>query len=107
MGPLGPFFPKYSETKRGQGRIPPAPNHKWAHLSPILAPISTIPKWTKGPQDPNWPRTTSLPPSINGIPQPPDDTSSGPARLSLNAGEELSFINVPCTKASRCGAYMV
>ncbi|MBW0515256.1 hypothetical protein O181_054971 [Austropuccinia psidii MF-1] len=98
--------------KGAKGRSTPVPkarwvpNHKWAHLSPILAPISAIQKWPKGPQDPNWPRTTSEPPSTNGLWQLKEATSSGPARLPLKSGEDLS-INVPCTKGSRHGAYMV
>ncbi|MBW0526892.1 hypothetical protein O181_066607 [Austropuccinia psidii MF-1] len=39
IGPLGPFWPKSNEAKRGQGGQLPTfkarwdPNHKWAHLS--------------------------------------------------------------------------
>ncbi|MBW0466055.1 hypothetical protein O181_005770 [Austropuccinia psidii MF-1] len=84
MGPLGPFWPKSNEAKRGQGGSAPAPkarwvpNHKWAHLSQFWCLISSIPKWTKGPQDPNWP------PPTNNLWQPPEPTSSGAARLSPN-----------------------
>ncbi|MBW0487674.1 hypothetical protein O181_027389 [Austropuccinia psidii MF-1] len=59
VGPLGPFWPKFNEAKRSQGGGPPAPkarcisNHKWAHLSPILAPDpknSKLAKRTPGPR---------------------------------------------------------
>ncbi|MBW0528941.1 hypothetical protein O181_068656 [Austropuccinia psidii MF-1] len=93
--------------KEALGEVHQPPNHKWAHLSPILVPISTIAQWPKGPQNPNWPRTTGFPPSNNGLWQPPGATSSGPERLPLNSGEDLSCINVPRTKGSRHGAYMV
>ncbi|MBW0495786.1 hypothetical protein O181_035501 [Austropuccinia psidii MF-1] len=55
MGPLGPFWPKSNEAKRGQGGSPSAPksrwipNHKWAHLSQL---------WPQNPINPKWPKTT-------------------------------------------------
>ncbi|MBW0493413.1 hypothetical protein O181_033128 [Austropuccinia psidii MF-1] len=42
----------------------------------------------------------------HGLWKPPGPTSSGPERHPLNSGENLSFIHVPCAKASRRGAYM-
>ncbi|MBW0562203.1 hypothetical protein O181_101918 [Austropuccinia psidii MF-1] len=56
MRPLGPFWPKYNEAKRGQGGGPPAykarwvPNHKWAHLSQFWPPNLNNPK--NGQKDP-------------------------------------------------------
>ncbi|MBW0478182.1 hypothetical protein O181_017897 [Austropuccinia psidii MF-1] len=59
VAPLGPFWPRSNDTKRGQGGKPPAlkarwvPNHKWTHLSQFWPPISTLPKipqTTPGPK---------------------------------------------------------
>ncbi|MBW0482709.1 hypothetical protein O181_022424 [Austropuccinia psidii MF-1] len=53
VGTLGPYWPKYNDSKRDQGGQPPdlkarwVPNHKWAHLRQILAPISMFPKMAK------------------------------------------------------------
>ncbi|MBW0471378.1 hypothetical protein O181_011093 [Austropuccinia psidii MF-1] len=106
--PMGPFWPNSNESKRGQGGNPPAPkvrwvpNHKLAHLSQFWPPISTFPKMAK-----RTPRTTFWPLSTPGLWQPPEATSSSPARFPLNSGEELPFTNVICAKGFRCGAYMV
>ncbi|MBW0512135.1 hypothetical protein O181_051850 [Austropuccinia psidii MF-1] len=66
MGPLGPFWPKSNEAKRGPGGSPPAPkarwvqNHKGAHLSPILAPNLNNPKMAKRtPRTTGWPLETT------------------------------------------------
>ncbi|MBW0573817.1 hypothetical protein O181_113532 [Austropuccinia psidii MF-1] len=107
MGHLGPFFYRSNDAKRGEGGSPPAsntrwdPNHKWAHLSPILAPNPNDPKWTKGPQT-----QTGQEPQVIHF-QPPETSDQLKKELLLNSGEDLSFINVPCTKGSSCGAYMV
>ncbi|MBW0464204.1 hypothetical protein O181_003919 [Austropuccinia psidii MF-1] len=56
-------------------------------------------KRTPGPQisqDEPW-----TPPSTHGLWKTPGATSLGPARLSLNSGEDLSFIHGPCTKGYR------
>ncbi|MBW0520044.1 hypothetical protein O181_059759 [Austropuccinia psidii MF-1] len=59
MGPLGPFWPKSNEAKRGQGGQPPTlkamwdPNHKWAHLGQCWPSISPVPQMairTPGPK---------------------------------------------------------
>ncbi|MBW0512055.1 hypothetical protein O181_051770 [Austropuccinia psidii MF-1] len=97
MGPLGPFWPKYNETKRGQ---PPAPKPQVGSPEPILAPNLNIPK--NGQKDPRTkigkePHFGHL--STSGLQKPPDqDQQDSP----LSSGEELSF-----TKGFRHGAYMV
>ncbi|MBW0476786.1 hypothetical protein O181_016501 [Austropuccinia psidii MF-1] len=107
MGPLGPFRLKSNEAKRSQGgnstslKARLVSNHKWTHLSSILVPISKIPKMAK-----RTPGITFRPLPMNGLWQPPEGAISGPERLPLNSGEDLSFINVPHTKGSRHGAYM-
>ncbi|MBW0547661.1 hypothetical protein O181_087376 [Austropuccinia psidii MF-1] len=101
MRPLGPFWPKYNETKKGprgqstisQGQVGPKP--QVGHLSQFWPQSQQSQKWPKGPQDPNWPLPT------------PEATSSGPERSPLNSGEDLSFTNLLHTKGSRCGAYVV
>ncbi|MBW0503643.1 hypothetical protein O181_043358 [Austropuccinia psidii MF-1] len=51
--PLGPFWAKSNEAKRGQGVQPPTfkarwvPSHKWTHLSQIWPPIPPVPQMAK------------------------------------------------------------
>ncbi|MBW0538453.1 hypothetical protein O181_078168 [Austropuccinia psidii MF-1] len=88
--PLGPFWPKSHESKRGQGGNPPAPKARWVPPEPIFAPNLNNPKnGQKGT------RKHIL------------ATSSGSERFPLNSGEDLSFTNVIHTKGSRRDAYMV
>ncbi|MBW0544301.1 hypothetical protein O181_084016 [Austropuccinia psidii MF-1] len=47
MGPLGAFWPKSNEVKRGKGGQPPALKARWTHLSQFWPPISTFPKMAK------------------------------------------------------------
>ncbi|MBW0469937.1 hypothetical protein O181_009652 [Austropuccinia psidii MF-1] len=83
MGPLGPFWPKSNEAKRGQGGSSSAlkarwvPNHKWPQFSPW--PLAT----TRGHQLS----------SKQGFPS--------------SSGEDFSFLNAPRTQGSRSGAYIV
>ncbi|MBW0552867.1 hypothetical protein O181_092582 [Austropuccinia psidii MF-1] len=113
MGPLGPFWPKSNEDKRGLGGSPPAPKARWvpkhkcAHLSQFWPQTQPSQRWPKGPQDPNWPRTTVWPFSTPGLWKPPEAIRSGPERFPLNSWEDISLTNVLHTKGSRCGAYMV
>ncbi|MBW0474682.1 hypothetical protein O181_014397 [Austropuccinia psidii MF-1] len=69
------------------------------------------PKPQVGPPEPNFGPNLNNPkngqePQV-GLWKPPEATISGPERLSLNSGEDLSFTNVPSTKGSRHDAYMV
>ncbi|MBW0483790.1 hypothetical protein O181_023505 [Austropuccinia psidii MF-1] len=88
--PLGPFWPKYNEEKRGQGGQPPTfkarwdPNHKLAHLSQIWPLSHQYPEWPKGPQHPNWPLSTP------GLWQSPEATKSSSASFPLVTGALLS-----------------
>ncbi|MBW0476499.1 hypothetical protein O181_016214 [Austropuccinia psidii MF-1] len=97
VGHLGPFWSKSKEAKMA----------KWAHLSQFWPQCQQSQKWPKQPQDPNCPRTTFWTLPTPGLWQPQGATSSGPERLPLNSGEDLSFTNVLHTKGSRHGAYMV
>ncbi|MBW0546232.1 hypothetical protein O181_085947 [Austropuccinia psidii MF-1] len=83
MGPLGPFWPKSNEAKRGQGgsssspKARSVPNHKWAHLSQF---------WPQNPINPEMAKTTLGPKvghnSAHGLWQPPEATSSAPSQDS-------------------------
>ncbi|MBW0537821.1 hypothetical protein O181_077536 [Austropuccinia psidii MF-1] len=88
MGPLGPFWTKFNVAK-GEVHQPPRPGG-----------FQSQPSHTgqKGPQEPH---VGQFQPMASGNDQRP------PARLCLNSGEYLSFLNLPHTKGSRCGAYMV
>ncbi|MBW0478429.1 hypothetical protein O181_018144 [Austropuccinia psidii MF-1] len=105
--PVGPFWPKSNEAKRGQGGNPLAlkarwvPNHMWAHLSPFWPKMA---KRNPGPQiGHNQPWTQDL---THSLWQTPGVTSSGPERLPLDSGEDLSLIHGPHTEGSRHGEYM-
>ncbi|MBW0487101.1 hypothetical protein O181_026816 [Austropuccinia psidii MF-1] len=87
MGLLGPFWPNSNEA-----------NH-WSQTT--SGPQSQYSqKFPKGPQDPNWPRTTFWPLSTPGLWQPPEATSSSPESFPLHSGEVVSFTNGLCTKDS-------
>ncbi|MBW0489419.1 hypothetical protein O181_029134 [Austropuccinia psidii MF-1] len=52
MGPLGTFWPKSNEAKRGQGGQPPTLKARWAHLSQFWPPISPVPQMVKRTPEP-------------------------------------------------------
>ncbi|MBW0518845.1 hypothetical protein O181_058560 [Austropuccinia psidii MF-1] len=83
-----------------QGQVGPKP--QVGKPEPILAPNVINPKMAK--KDPRT-RIGQEPPF--GLWKPPEATSSGSERLTLNSREDLSFTIVPHTKGSRCGAYLV
>ncbi|MBW0476430.1 hypothetical protein O181_016145 [Austropuccinia psidii MF-1] len=60
-GPLGPFWPKYNEVKRGQGGQPPTIKARWAHLSQFWPPISPVPQMAKRTPGPKLAKRTPGP----------------------------------------------
>ncbi|MBW0581607.1 hypothetical protein O181_121322 [Austropuccinia psidii MF-1] len=76
MEPLGPFWPKSNEAKRGQGgssSVPNSrwvPNHKWAHLRQF---------WAQNPTNSGHKIGHN---SVHGLWKPPEATSSAPDKDS-------------------------
>ncbi|MBW0541662.1 hypothetical protein O181_081377 [Austropuccinia psidii MF-1] len=66
MGHLGPCWPESNVAKRGQVGSTPAfkarwvPNHKWAHIRPILAPNPNNPEMAKRNPVPKFAKKHSL-----------------------------------------------
>ncbi|MBW0473745.1 hypothetical protein O181_013460 [Austropuccinia psidii MF-1] len=95
-------------THEAKGEDLKPTNHKWAHLSPILAIIPEDPKWPKNPKTsklPKGPSTIKLAMNDHGplnsthsLWKPPEETISVPASYSLSYG--------PHTAGTRNGEFM-
>ncbi|MBW0493525.1 hypothetical protein O181_033240 [Austropuccinia psidii MF-1] len=100
MGPLGPFWPKSNEDKRGQGGSPSAPKPQVGPPEPVLAPN---PKQTKMAKSHLRSRIDQGSPvdhySAHGLWQPPEATSSAPSKDSPQfQGKTFPFSMHPVLK---------
>ncbi|MBW0529822.1 hypothetical protein O181_069537 [Austropuccinia psidii MF-1] len=94
MGHLGPFWPNFNESQRGQGEQSLSPKPQVGPPEPIYGPKKAL--------GPLWPPSLSM--ASGNRQRPPEAQIHSSPQLK---GKILPFLHAPHTQGYRDGAYMV